>query len=297
MSFLVKAVKQKLLPDYPKWLPNNLHYETIMGSQAYGVTHDVSDLDIYGWCIPPIGVVFPHRQGYIQGFGQQPEKFDQFQQHHVKSVDAKKEYDFTIYSVVKYLQLVMENNPNMIDSIFTPVNCVTRCTSTAQQIRDKRRSFLHKGAYHKFKGYAYAQMHKIRTMKDQPKQSDRRRESIEKYGFDTKFAYHVVRLLQECQQILETGDLHLDQNSEQLKAIRRGELSLEQIRDLFARQERFLGELYEKCTLPHGPDWQKGNRLLMEVLESHYGTISEAVKTEHGSELINEIKALISRYE
>lgn len=295
-SFLISSVKQKILTDYPKWLPNNLHYETIMGSQAYGVTHDISDVDIYGWCIPPIGVVFPHRNGHVTGFGPQPDKFEQFQKHHVKSADGKREYDFTIYSVVKYLQLVMENNPNMIDSIFTPVNCVTHSTATAEIIRSQRRKFLHKGAFHKFKGYAYAQMHKIRTMEDSPKQSDRRRESIEKFGFDTKFAYHVVRLMQECEQILIDGDLDLQLNNEQLKAIRRGEVTLEEIQRWFADKEKWLETLYEKSTLPHRPDWKWGTQLLMNVLESHYGTISEAVATADGQQLLNELQALVEKY-
>lgn len=157
-----KLVSDKTIKDYPKWLPANIHYETIMGSQAYGVSRDSSDCDVYGWCLPPIDLIFPHRSGHIEGFGPPAPRFDQFIAHHVKDA-AGNEYDITIYNVVKYLQLVMENNPNMIDSIFTPYNCVTHCTTVGSMLRDERKHFLHKGAYHKFKGYAYAQMHKIRT--------------------------------------------------------------------------------------------------------------------------------------
>ncbi|QIG70673.1 putative nucleotidyltransferase protein [Rhizobium phage RHph_I1_18] len=294
-NVLNMLIQQKAIKDHPKWLPDNVHYQTVMGSQAYGVTQDTSDMDVYGWVIPPIGHVFPHRIGYI-GLGPVPDRFDQWQLHHVKSVDGKKEYDFSIYNVVKYMQLVMENNPNMIDSIFTPVNCVLHCTTTGQVLRDNRRKFLHKGAFHKFKGYAYAQMHKIRTMEDQPKQSDRRRESIEKFGFDTKFAYHVVRLLNECEQILEVGDLDLQQNNEQLKAIRRGEMTLEEIQKWFASKELHLNSLYEKSTLPHGPDWKWGSSLLLNILEAHYGTISDAVATDHGKALLSELQALVDKF-
>ncbi len=295
-SLVNSLIKQSLIKNYPKFLPDNIQYETIMGSQAYGVTHDISDVDVYGWCIPPVNVVFPHRAGYVSGFGPQPDKFEQFQQHHIDSADGKKQYDVTIYSVVKYLQLVMENNPNMIDSIFTPVNCILHCSVIGQMIREHRRSFLHKGAYHKFKGYAYAQMHKIRTMEDQPKQSDRRRESIERFGFETKFAYHVVRLLNECEQILTTADLDLQQNNEQLKAVRRGEMTLDQVQSLFASKERHLQSLYETSKLPHGPDWKRGSALLLNVLEAHYGTISDAIATDHGKMLLTEMQALIEKY-
>ena len=31
----------------PSWLPDNLCYETMMGSVAYGVSSDTSDVDVY----------------------------------------------------------------------------------------------------------------------------------------------------------------------------------------------------------------------------------------------------------
>jgi len=37
----------------PNFLETNLHYETIMGSHAYGVNNKFSDEDVYGVCIPP----------------------------------------------------------------------------------------------------------------------------------------------------------------------------------------------------------------------------------------------------
>jgi hypothetical protein len=53
----------------PAWLPNNMCYEVIMGSRAYGVNKaDDSDYDMYGFCIPPKHIVFPHLAGNIWGF-------------------------------------------------------------------------------------------------------------------------------------------------------------------------------------------------------------------------------------
>lgn len=43
----------------------------------------MSDVDIYGFTIPPKNIVFPHLDGYIHGFGKQPEQFEQFIQHHI----------------------------------------------------------------------------------------------------------------------------------------------------------------------------------------------------------------------
>lgn len=67
-----------------------------MGSVAYGVSNDLSDMDIYGFCVPPVNYVFPHTKGYIHGFDQ-IKGFDQYQQHHVQHKDRN--YDFSIYSI------------------------------------------------------------------------------------------------------------------------------------------------------------------------------------------------------
>lgn len=163
MASRVQLMKKKDLIHPPKWLPLNVHYEVIMGSVAYAVSNDTSDMDVYGFCIPPKDDIFPHLRGEIPGFGNQHQRFEQYQQHHVMDKETRQEYDFTIYSIVKYFQLCMENNPNMCDSLFVPQRCVLFASRIGQLVRDKREMFLHKGAYHKFRGYAYAQLHKIGT--------------------------------------------------------------------------------------------------------------------------------------
>jgi predicted nucleotidyltransferase len=131
----------------PKWLTSNCAYLTIMGSDAFGISDGVSDLDIYGFCVPPKYLVFPHLNGEIAGFGQKTEPFNQWQQHHIKSPDRDIEYDFTVYGIVRYMQLCMDNNPNVIDSLFSPRRCVLHSTAIAEHIRERRKELLHKGAW------------------------------------------------------------------------------------------------------------------------------------------------------
>src|SRR4051812_35740825 len=166
-----------------------------MGSVAYGVSSDTSDMDLYGFCIPPLGLTFPHTEGDIPGFGTQIKRFEQWQEHHIKAPDSDQTYDFAVYSIVKYFQLCLENNPNMIDSLFTAPRCIIHSTQIGQMTRERRREFLHKGAWHKFKGYAYAQMGKIGAKTNHA--NEKRSASIAEHGYDLKFAYHVVRLLGE----------------------------------------------------------------------------------------------------
>ena len=53
----------------------------------------------------------------------------------------------------------------MIDSLFTPHECVLHITQVGTMVREARHLFLHKGCWPKFKGYAYAQLHKMRGKK------------------------------------------------------------------------------------------------------------------------------------
>lgn len=279
-SFFDKLVQRNLIRNYPGFLKNNIHYEVYMGSVAYGVSDDTSDLDVYGFAIPPKDYIFPHLRGEIEGFSTQGERFDQFQMHHILDRDARagrgREYDMTIYSIAKYFRLCMENNPNMIDSLFVPRRCIIHSTQVGEMVRENRHLFLHKGAWFKFKGYAYSQVHKMKTKNPEGK----RIKIIEEYGYDVKFAYHTVRLLNEIEQILTEGDLDLERNREQLKAIRRGEWSQEQVEEYFTTKERELESFYTESRLPPKPDEEKLKELLFNCLEHHYGSLEAYIVSQ-----------------
>lgn len=276
MSSIVQRVETLKLGHPPAFLANNLHYETMMGSVAYGVSSDTSDVDVYGFCVPPKTLVFPHLAGEIYGFGRQKKRFDQWQQHHIEDREKNKSYDISIYSIVKYFSLCMENNPNMIDSLFTPECCVLHITEVGQMVRDNRRIFLHKGAWHKFRGYAYSQLHKANIKNPEGK----RKETVDEFGYDPKYVYHLVRLLDEIEQILQFGDINLLRAKEQLKAIRRGDSSLTDARQWFTEKEADLDRLYQESTLSDKPDEDRIKELLINCLEHHYGNLSDAVVVE-----------------
>ena len=165
MGSIVDRLMKRQLITPPSFMKNNIHYEVMMGSVAYGVSSDDSDVDLYGFCIPPKTMIFPHLAGEILGFGRQKKRFEQYQQHHVLDPSNGKEYDFSIYSIIKFFQLCMDNNPNMIDSLFVPRRCVLHSTQVGEHVRENRKLFLHKGSYWKCKGYSFSQIHKLKTKK------------------------------------------------------------------------------------------------------------------------------------
>jgi predicted nucleotidyltransferase len=296
---LLQDLEKKSLIQPPAWLSHNTQLLTVMGSLAYGVSSDSSDYDVYGWCIPPQGIVFPHLNGLIPGFSKNIPKFDQWQQHHILDQSALagkgREYDFQVFNVVKYFALCMENNPNMIDSLFVPQNCILHITQVGNIVRENRKLFLHKGLWPKYKGYSFSQLHK--SLGKNPEEGSKRKELRDTYGMDTKFLYHVVRLLSEAEQMLATGDLDLQETGrrEHMKAIRRGEVPEEEIRKWAADKEKQLEDLYHKSHLPWGPDENKIKQLLLNVLEHHYGSLEKCVtQPEKAVEALKQIAEIIN---
>lgn len=282
----------------PQFVVEGLVYETIMGSRAYGTATPESDYDIYGICIPLKHMVFPHLNGEIDGFGRQKKRFEQFKTD--KETNGKifgddgKEYEIVIFSIVKFFSLAMENNPNIIDCLFTPINCVTHSPTIGNIIRDNRRMFLHKGCWHKFRNYSYSQLHKMAGKKPQP--GSNREAMRAEYGMDVKFAMNVVRLLAELEQILQTGDIDFTRDSEMLKAIRRGDWTEERVREYFTEKEKYLERLYETSSLPYGPDEKKIKTLLLQCLEHHFQSLDNAIRQVDAADLaIEEISTICDR--
>jgi predicted nucleotidyltransferase len=292
---ILQDFADKKLIQPPKWLPTNTAYLAIVGSESYGANMgESSDQDIQGFCVPPKQQVFPHLAGEIPGFGQPLDRFQIWQEHHVKH--NGKEFDFGVHSVVKFFHLAMENNPNFVDVLFVPQNCIKHITSVGQMVRDNRHKFLHAGCFAKFRGYASTQMAKLQSGAN--RSNPKRASDIATHGFDVKFLYHVVRLALECEQILCTGDLDLKRDSQFLLSIRRGEMSLADGQKWWASKARDLETAYANCTaVPREPDIQGIKLLLIKCLERHYGDLSDAVVHETPvDQVLAAMQAVIDTY-
>lgn len=107
-----------------------------------------------------------------------------------------------------------------------------------------------------------------------------RLEGIKRHSYDVKFSYHLMRLLDEAQQILETGTLNIQKNQDQLKSVRHGDWTMEEVEDYFKRKEAQLEQVYIDSTLQHSPDQEKIKGLLLECLETAYGSIDALIKVD-----------------
>lgn len=91
----------------------------------------------------------------------------------------------------------------------------------------------------------------------------------EKYGYDTKHAYHLVRLIRMCREVLLTGKVQVKRpDRDELLAIRNGAWTYEQLIEFAEKEELELNELYNTTNiLPKIPNRSKLDSLCIELIE------------------------------
>jgi len=280
----------------PFW-ETNLIYQVVIGSQAYGLSTGDSDLDTCGVCIPP--------RRHLLGL-------TSFEQH----VEHAPEQDTVIYTLVKFVQLALKCNPNIIEALYTAPEHILFINDYGRQLREHRHLFLTKKAGQTFSGYAISQLRRMerhhRWLVDppdhQPAQEefggratagrykfpdhdaerayrdalkhwnhyrewrrDRnpgRAELERRYGYDTKHAMHLLRLLRMGMEILESGEVHVYRpDREWLQAVREGTLAYQEVLALAAEYETRLAALEKMSSLPKESDREQAEELVMALQE------------------------------
>ena len=285
MSKLLNGLYNEKKIDCPKWMLNNLCYLTITGSRSYGCEHKDSDYDHIGFCLIPREMVEPLKYGYIIGFDNIP-TFDQFKKDEFYDEQRRKTIAVTVYGITRYFRLLVDGNPNIIESLFTSRELVEFSNPIGERLRANRHLFLSKRSFYKTRAYAFAQLRKLERVP-----AGNRLEGYLEHGFDTKFAGHTIRLLDNCQQILG-GDLDLRQNREMIKSIRNGELKIEEILAIAKEKELTMEKLVVQSKLPEKPPVAKIKNLLIELLQYSYQNL-EIKKPNWEQEAIQEIRKIL----
>ena len=88
----------------------------------------------------------------------------------------------------------------------------------------------------------------------------------EDFGYDTKHAMHLVRLLQMGMEALTTGQLFVKRpDNTELLAIRHGELSYTEILEYANYLENKIKEAKHQTQLPDKPNFELASKLILEV--------------------------------
>jgi hypothetical protein len=373
---------------------------SLYGSHAYGFATPESDYDYRGIAIAPLDT-------YITGprFEQivKPDTYKHFpvglfeQDPRVDGNDPTKSPDIQVMDIVKFVKLALQNNPSVIEILFTDEKQIIVCNPIMKRLLDVRHKFLSRACKERFCNYAVSQLKKairhrkwildppknkptreefglfeyddylrdqigaaealinrevdgfmidqtelsedlkieissglyrmmraiwfeINSEKDYPigyqnkydstrdvlywaavnnrkldsnfievlnrekkyqnskrewdsyqhwvKERNPKRAEIEKkFGLDAKNACHLIRLIRECREILETGDLKVFRpDAKELLEIRNGAWSYEKIIEYAETEEQELNEVAKKSSLPKIPPINEINSLVFDMI-------------------------------
>ena len=208
-------------------------YSCVVGSRAYGLDDEASDVDRRGIYLPPAEMHWS-----LYGVPEQLEN---------------KHAEECYWELQKFLVLALKANPNVLECLYTPL--VERATPLAQELLDMRSAFLSKLVYQTYNGYVLSQFKKL--------EQDLRNLGEVRW----KHAMHLVRLLVEGVGVLKEGFLtvRVDEHRERLLAIRRGEATWEEVNAWRLSLHREFDAAYASTRLPERPDYERVNAFLIRA--------------------------------
>lgn len=214
--------------------PDNVILEGVVGSHAYGLATPESDIDIKGIFVAPTTEVL--------GL------------HPPKEIKDHTDPDWVYYEVGKFMKLAMAANPTVLELLF--LNDYEKLSAVGKILVDNRHLFLSQRVRKTYGGYALAQARKLNSRGGSYSSAlDKRYE---------KHSRHILRLIYQGRQILETGDLNVLLSEEQREEVFAfGKKSPEEILERFEEEFKALDTI--ESALPDKPDEEKISQLLVDI--------------------------------
>lgn len=242
-------------PPYPTIL------RAVVGSTVHGlnVQDGIEDLDEMGVCLEPeeeaCGLRAPFEQYIYRTAAVREGK------HDAKSQGG--DLDLTVYSLRKYLRLALKGNPTIILLLFAPTN---NYDARGGQLKELAPSIISRRAGAAFLGYLVAQ--KQRLIGERGGKDVNRPELVAKYGYDTKYAMHMLRLGFQGVELLTTGRLSLPMQEPErswLYGVRVGEVSLQEVLTKGGELEQQLQDLLTESPIQEHPQTEKVERWMLDT--------------------------------
>ncbi|MDP1560516.1 MAG: nucleotidyltransferase domain-containing protein [Pirellulaceae bacterium] len=209
-------------------------FQCVIGSQAYGLADDQSDVDRRGIYLPPADLHWS-----LYGTPEQ-----------LECHETQESY----WELQKFINLALKANPNVLECLYSPL--VETATPLAQELLAMRDKFLSRLVYQTYNGYVMSQFKKM--------QADIRNQGQVKW----KHVMHLIRLLWSGVQVLREGwvPVRVDPSlGERLLAIKHGQMPWSETerwrKTLHVEFEQALAQ----TTLPERPDYAAANEFLIRA--------------------------------
>ncbi|HYZ84886.1 MAG TPA: nucleotidyltransferase domain-containing protein [Bryobacteraceae bacterium] len=229
---IFKHVQAEVGPNrLPDLFPFVIH-RCIVGSTAYGLSQEGSDVDRRGFYLPPADL-----QWSLSGVPEQLET----------------DHEEVYWEIEKFIRLALKANPNVLECLYSPL--VETCTPIARELIDARHIFLSQYVHRTYNAYVLSQFKKL--------EQDIRNQGQIRW----KHVMHLIRLLLSGIVVLERGfvPLQVDEHRDKLLAIRRGEVSWDDVETWRLSLHRRLDAALQSTSLPEHPDYDRANDLLIRA--------------------------------
>ena len=209
-------------------------YRCVVGSRAYGLEQEASDVDLRGIYLPPADLHWS-----LYGVPEQIER---------------KETDEAYWEIQKFLAMALKANPNVLECLYTPL--VELCRPPADELIAERSRFLSKMVYQTYNGYVLSQFKKL--------EQDLRTVGEIRW----KHAMHLIRLQLAGITALSEGRVPVrvaDEVRERLLAIKRNEVPWTEIEAWRLELHERFDDALASSRLPDRPDYRWANDFLIRA--------------------------------
>ena len=232
--------------EIPKHLPEPI-LEVIVGSTLHGTSVDdgLEDLDI-------MAITVEDAKNFI-GFAPKDTWVWRTKPDGARSEAG--DIDLSIYGLRKYLSLALKGNPTILLALFAPREFIKRYDSRGSRLRELAPHIISQQVYKPFRGYMTQQHERLLGLRGQ--RNVTRPELVNKYGYDTKYAGHIVRLGVQGIEILTTGRVTLPMKQadrDLVLSVRTGKYKLAEVSELIIAAEEGIEHAFKESPLPLWPD-------------------------------------------
>ena len=215
---------------------NFVIYRCIVGSRAYGLDDEASDVDVRGIYLPPARLHWS-----LTGVPDSIERDDA---------------DECYWELERFVVLALKANPNILECLYTPL--VEHATEVAKELLDIRSSFLSRFIHKTYNGYVLSQFKKLQRSRENGHEPN------------WKHAMHLLRLLLSGAGALETGSLRIDVgvHRDRLREVKRGDVAWEDVDAWRIELQRGFDERLRDSPLPERPDYRQANDFVIRARRS-----------------------------
>lgn len=226
------------------------------GSMSHGTyrpnkdPNSIDDIDLQGICIPPIDYYYGLKEFGSRG-----------------TVEIKEaEWDIVLFELTKAIRLLEKGNPNVLSILWLKPSYYLKVSEAGQMLIDNRDLFVSKRIYHSFVGYANGQLKRMTHLACKGYMGEKRKQLVEKYGFDVKNGAHLIRILKMGIEFLHEGVLHVHRkDATMLLEIKDGKWPLEKVKAEAERLFRLAETTHHLSRLPDKSNHEKVNKLCVDI--------------------------------